>query len=226
MPHPKKLDTMTLGDIAANIPGATAVFRRHDLDFCCAGNQSFRDAITRKGLNHEAVLSELNSLAERNGQTDEVLPHTLGINTTTPELISHIISRYHDVHRQQLPELIRLAARVEKVHAERRACPTGLEAHLKDMFQELLIHMEKEEETLFPMLLSEGSAHVKELVSAMENEHEDHGRALLTIRELTNGIQLPENACNTWRALYQGLSQLEEDLIQHIHLENNILFTR
>lgn len=41
---------------------------------------------------------------------------------------------------------------------------------------------------------------------------------------LTNNITPPADACNTWRALYRGLLEFRDDLMQHIHLENNVLF--
>ena len=218
-----QLNAMTLGEIAAKIPGATAVFRRYDLDFCCAGNQPFVDALARKGLDRDAVVSALESLTR---STAEVSDDTPGAEADDATLIDYIITRFHDTHREQFPELIRLSGRVEKVHAAHPVCPKGLEAHLTAMFAELSMHMEKEETILFPMLRDGHREFAAGPISVMESEHEDHGRALMAIRDLTHGGNLPEQACNTWRALYQGLARLEEDLIQHIHLENNILFAR
>ena len=63
-------------------------------------------------------------------------------------------------------------------------------------------------------------------IGMMEHEHDAAGAALAKIRELTNGYAVPAHACVTYRALFEGLRQLESDLHQHIHLENNILFPR
>ncbi len=219
----KKFDEMTLGEIAANIPGATAVFRRHDLDFCCAGHQPFTQAVADKKLDKNVLIKELSALPTTTEDTDG-FP---AAGTDTPTLINYIISRFHEEHRDQFPELIQLAGKVEKVHAGSPLCPKGLEAHLRAMFSELLTHMEKEENILFPML-AKGvpCAQLGGPIAMMESEHEDHGHALLAIRALTHNGKLPEEACNSWRALYRGLTQLEEDLVKHIHLENNILFVR
>ena len=142
-----------------------------------------------------------------------------------PEPIDHILRRYHARHREQLPELIHLARRVEQVHGERPECPVGLAQHLGNMLQELESHMLKEENVLFPMLLQGiGGMQVNGPVSVMRFEHDQHGEALAILAALTNNLQLPKGACNTWRALYAGLAQLRDDLMQHIHLENNILF--
>ncbi|MDE2336292.1 MAG: iron-sulfur cluster repair protein YtfE [Alphaproteobacteria bacterium] len=219
----KKFDEMTLGEIAANVPGATAVFRRHNLDFCCAGYQSFAQAVADKALDKSTIVEELSTLhvtaADAGG-----FPAAA---TDTPTLVNYIISRFHEEHRDQFPELIQLAGKVEKVHADNLLCPKGLEEHLRDMFSELLTHMDKEENILFPMLAK--GVPCEQLggpIAMMESEHEDHARALLAIRELTHNGKLPQEACNSWQALYHGLAQLEEDLANHIHLENNILFVR
>lgn len=222
-----QLNMMTLGEIAAKIPGATAIFRRYDLDFCCAGKQYLGDALAAKRLDQAAIMSELEALFQRTTNTGIAKsPAKDMITEDDASLIDYIITRFHDVHRQQFPELIRLSNRVEKVHGEHDLCPKGLEAHLTAMFSDLSLHMQKEEQILFPMLRDGNRDMAADPIAMMESEHEDHGRALTTIRVLTHNGVLPDNACNTWRALYQGLAQLEEDLIQHIHLENNILFAR
>lgn len=139
-------------------------------------------------------------------------------------LIAHLLERFHARHREQLPELVRLASRVEQVHGERAECPHGLADHLMTMQQELESHMMKEEQILFPALLAGHAALCGGPIAVMRAEHDDHGAALERLAQLTDGITAPENACNTWRALYAGLAQLREDLMQHIHLENDILF--
>jgi len=134
------------------------------------------------------------------------------------------LQRYHDVHRIQLPELARLAKRVEHVHGERADCPNGLAAHLELMRDELENHMQKEEQILFPLLKSGNYEFARGPIMVMQHEHDDHGQNLDVILRLTNDITPPPFACVTWRALYTGLTQLKEDLMAHIHLENNVLF--
>jgi len=207
--------SQAIGQIAVQLPGATAVFRRLKLDFCCGGHISLREAAADKGLDLPAVVQELSAL-----QRPNELPDT----GTPAELIDHIIARYHEVHRAQLPELIRMARRVEAVHRDNPNTPHGLADALETMEQELLMHMHKEEAVLFPMLRAGGNSFVSQPIAMMRHEHNDHGEALEHLARLTNDITPPMGACNTWRALYTGLAQLREDLINHIHLENNILF--
>ncbi|MBX3664497.1 MAG: iron-sulfur cluster repair protein YtfE [Burkholderiales bacterium] len=209
----------SLGQLARKIAGATRVFHENRLDFCCGGQHSLREAAAARGLDAGAIaerLSRLQSFAQAGECNWAAAP--------AAELIDHILNRYHEVHREQLPELIRLARRVEQVHGERQDCPAGLADHLTEMQQELESHMQKEEQVLFPMLRSGRGAMAFGPISVMRMEHEQHGEALQRLAELTHDITLPRDACNTWRALYLGLRTLRDDLMDHIHLENNVLF--
>lgn len=204
-----------IGQIAVQLPGATAIFRRLKLDFCCGGQVSLRQACENKHLAIEQVLAELATL-ER--------PQTDATPLAPGALIQHILERYHAVHRDQLPELLRMARRVEAVHRDHPDVPAGLADHLELMENELLDHMTTEEEILFPMLTSQTHTLSEAPIDAMRQEHTNHGQLLDRLLSLTNDATPPAGACNTWRALYAGIDQFQSDLIQHIHLENNLLF--
>jgi regulator of cell morphogenesis and NO signaling len=206
----------SLGAMAVNVPGATAVFRYFKLDFCCGGQQSLEKACADKGLNPVTILEALHA----QNHTQQLTP-----KPTASELIEHILERYHAVHRQQLPELIRMARRVEAVHREHPQVPQGLANHLETMQAELLEHMAKEEAILFPLLHSGSHPMAGHPIDMMRHEHITHGAQLERLAELTCQHQAPDGACNTWQALYAGTHRLNEDLIEHIHLENNCLFS-
>ena len=204
-----------IGQIAVDLPGATAVFRRLKLDFCCGGQVPLKQACDSKGLPLDAVLAELVSL-ERSSEPPV---------TESPEvMIDHILARYHAVHREQLPELIRMARRVEAVHRESPDVPHGLAEHLEAMEDELLDHMDKEEQILFPMLQAGSQPQASGPIHVLREEPNGHGLMLERLMALTGDATPPRGACNTWRALYAGIAQLSDDLINHIHLENNLLF--
>jgi regulator of cell morphogenesis and NO signaling len=205
----------TLADIATNLPGATAVFRAHKLDFCCGGDVALSQAVAQRGLSLSGVESALASLR----------PALVSAMPRDPALlIDHILKRYHDVHRRELPELIRLAKRVEAVHRDHDAVPAGLAALLEIMSQELETHMLKEEAILFPLMRTGGNPMIVHPIARMRHEHDDHGERLRILEQMTNGFLPPNDACPTWRALYTGLHKLVDDLMEHIHLENNVLF--
>lgn len=218
-----QLIDQSLGQLARRIPGATRVFDAHHFDFCCGGNQSLRSAAAAAGVDAAPIVEELQVLQGRAAPGDG--PDWS--QATPTELVDHILVRYHAVHREQLPELIRLARKVEQVHGDRADCPAGLADHLSAMAQELDSHMRKEEDVLFPMIArGHGSRMAGGPIAVMRREHDDHGAALRQLEDLTQGITTPAAACTTWRALYAGLRTFRQDLMAHIHTENNILFER
>lgn len=205
----------SLGQLATSIPGATGVFHQYKLDFCCGGSRTLAEVAAERGLDATEIIAKLSELQQQITTRD-------WRSAKPAELVHHILQRFHAKHREQLPELIRLARRVETVHGDHAECPTGLAEHLSYMQQELESHMLKEEQILFPMLCNgfypAGPIHV------MQHEHLQHGDALGDMLKLAHELQLPDGACNTWTALYLGLNELKEDLMEHILLENEILF--
>lgn len=207
----------TVAEIAATLPGATAVFRRHKIDFCCGGKVPLPDAASARGVPLPQLEAELGALALPVAGAAQSL--------ATEDLIELIVTRYHDVHRRELPELVRLARRVEAVHRENLNVPTGLADLLETLQVEMESHMQKEEHVLFPMMRLGGrNPMIGAPITMMRHEHDDHGANLRAMDELTDHGVPPEGACNTWRALYAGIGQLCDDLYNHIHLENNVLF--
>lgn len=209
-----------VGQIAAQVPGATGVFQKYGIDYCCGGRNSLHQLVQKKQLDGAMIVRDLialekDPLAEKDWNTADLFA-----------LIDHIYRDFHERHREQLPELIRLAQRVESVHGGRDDCPTGLSGLLMEMRDELELHMQKEERVLFPLIRSGRGPDPEMAMGAMECEHEEHGRRLDRLRAaIHNGVP-PADACNTWRALYSGAKAFIDDLMEHIHLENNVLFPR
>jgi regulator of cell morphogenesis and NO signaling len=202
-----------IGEIAARLPGATAVFRSLKLDYCCGGAQTLASAAERRGLALDEVERRLAALNQ------EPAP----VSDDPDELIEFILSRYHETHRRELAELLRLASRVEKVHADHPEAPKGLTEFLHTLSDELEGHMRKEEAVLFPMMRAVHPM-VAAPISAMEMEHEGHAEALIALERIAGNMEPPADACGSWRALYAGLRKFADDLRDHIHTENNILF--
>lgn len=208
----------TTGEIAASLPGATAVFRKLRLDFCCHGNVPLKDAASQRSIAIDEIERELSAL--QTVETDA--PATLG----SAELIDHILARYHETHRRELPELILLSLKVEAVHSDHPHVPKGLAALLQEMQGELEVHMKKEELILFPAMRRRSGPGLETPIGQMRLDHDDHGEHLRKLEALTHDFTPPEDACGSWRALYAGASKLADDLMEHIHIENNILFPR
>lgn len=207
-----------VGEIAANLAGATGVFRSFRIDFCCHGNVPLGEAAAARGVDPQAVEA---ALRELDGTRPSDLP------ADTAELIDHILERYHQTHRRQLPELIQLSRRVEQVHAGKAGVPAGLADILQQALGELEVHMRKEELMIFPAMRRMDVARPLDGPTAMlRDDHSDQGAMLEQITAITNDFAVPADACATWRALYAGAAEFKHDLIEHIHIENNILFPR
>lgn len=211
----------TLGDLARDQPSATRVFLRHKLDFCCGGQRTLAEACAKAGLDPDAIAREL--------ATEAAGPATAANwdQRSQSELVDHIVERFHEGLRRDLPPLIAAARKVERVHAPKPEVPRGLADVLDGFWADMQSHMLKEEQVLFPMIRRGMRGQQLYMpVRMMESEHDSHGVTLAQIRALTGDLQIPAVACATWRALYHGLEKLEADLMEHIHLENNILFLR
>lgn len=209
----------SLGELALSIPRASALFRQYDMDYCCGGKQTLARAAQRKALNVEEIEAALTKLAEQPVDKEwRVAPLV--------EIIDHIIVRYHDRHREQLPELILQATKVERVHADKPNVPHGLAKYLTMLHEELTNHMMKEERILFPMIKQGQGSHAAGPVSVMESEHDEAGELLEVIKHTTHNVTPPPEACTTWKAMYNGINELIDDLMEHISLENNVLFPR
>jgi regulator of cell morphogenesis and NO signaling len=212
--------TQSVGELASTRPGASRVFHRHGLDFCCGGHTTLADACAAACLDVASVMDEIRAEETVSGDFERWTERPL------PEVIDHILERFHEPHRLEVPRLLEMARKVERVHAEKSTCPRGLAEHLAKMQEELELHMQKEEQVLFP-LLRQGRGRMAAMpIQVMEEEHQDHGRNLERLRELTNDYTPPAEACGTWNALYLGLDELQRELMEHISIENNVLFPR
>lgn len=208
-----------LGHIVVRFPELLPVLHRHQLDYCCGGNVPLAAACRERDLDLNALLQEMEEALMESHPTERAWDQRPLV-----ELTRHIVARFHEAHRAQLPVLLEMAAKVESVHADKPTVPAGLSEFLQAWIPELEQHMEKEEAVLFPMIENGHGAQAGPPIQTMEQEHADHGENLQRLRGLAHDFQAPEEACTTWRALYAGLESFERELMQHVHLENHVLF--
>ncbi|EGT74288.1 putative hemerythrin HHE cation-binding domain-containing protein [Haemophilus haemolyticus M21127] len=211
-----------LSELAVSIPGATKIFREYDLDFCCGGSVLLEVAVQQKNLNLAEIEKRLTDLQQSKAENND----KDWTSASYAEMIDHIITRFHNRHREQLPELITLAEKVENVHGDRDDCPIGVAAQLEKIYAELSQHLMKEEQILFPMIKMGNYAMASMPIRVMEMEHDEAGQDVEVIKSLTNNCTPPADVCFSWKALYNGINEFIDDLMHHIHLENNILFPR
>jgi len=212
-----------VGDIAAHHPLATRVFARHGIDFCCGGGVALADACAKRNVDTTEVLEEIEREITSPAASSVTAPWN---EAPLAELVAHIVERYHEPLREELPRLESMARKVFRVHGDKD--PERLGALLESFLRlkgELDQHLSEEEQSLFPSLLRAASDGTSD-VQAFVDDHTRVGQELHRIRELTDEFRVPAGACNTWNALWHGLAALETDLHEHIHLENNVLFRR
>lgn len=226
--------TQTVAEIATSHPEAVRVFQKLGIDFCCGGRMPLAQACEKKGLSVDETLAALEAEAARQGEIPE-----LPTDGRLEDLVNRILETHHVFTRQEMERLRPLMAKVASVHGDRHQELARARALFEALCADLESHLMKEEQILFPHVVAaerarEGSGDapgscfgtVHSPITVMEMEHERAGAILAELRALTNGYVAPDDACNSYRALYHGLAELEADLHRHIHLENNVLFPR
>lgn len=214
----------TVGELVAERPGRSRVFQDFKIDFCCQGRRTLREACERRGVALESVLEQLEA-EQHSNKAPDFNPAEL----PPAQLADFIVEKHHTFLRQELPRLHMMAERVAHVHGGHTPSLGTIFEVFQGMEDELISHMAKEEQVLFPAIkaLEGGQSFFGPLdgpIACMMHEHEDVGSALEELRALSHDYSPPIEACNTYRALFAGLLDLEEDLHRHIHLENSILF--
>jgi regulator of cell morphogenesis and NO signaling len=216
---------MLLGEVVDLVPGAPRILESYGLDYCCGGRESLATACDRRRLDVDDVIA---SLATLDGESP---PDWVPLSPAL--LVDHLEITHHAYLHAELPRLEALAEKVAGVHGSRHPELVELHRHCTMLRDDLEPHMAKEERVLFPMIrqlataISPPSFHcgsVANPISMMMLEHERTGALLESIRDLTDGHRAPQDACASFRALYDGLAALEADTHLHIHKENNTLF--
>lgn len=224
----------TLGEVVAERPALARVFEKLGIDFCCGGKQTLEQACRGRGLDVGTVIALLNAGdAEEEPARGEKNIDVLKMSLT--ELADHIQHTHHAYLKRELPRLQPLIERIAIKHHDKNPKIVQLPAVYSDFRLEMEQHMAKEEHVLFPLIrridhaLTHGervSGSIAGPIEAMEIEHQHAGDALAVMRRLTDDFSTPGAACNTYRGVMQGLKELEADLHQHVHKENNVLFPR
>ena len=214
----------TVGELVAERPGRSRVFQNFGIDFCCQGGRTLREACAHKNLAAAAVVEQLESEGAEPSN-----PAQNPADLPPAELAQYIVEIHHGFLRRELPRLHAMSQRVAQVHGGHTPSLVELFHVFLNVQDELFAHMMKEERVLFPAViaLSRGEAAPLPLehpIAQMMHEPEEVGAGLARLRELSRGFQPPPEACNTYRALFAGLHDLEADTHRHIHLENAVLF--
>lgn len=224
----------SVGEIVKLDFRAADVFSSFGIDFCCGGKISVAEACANSGNNEAKVINALEVLQNQQGSAvHDFDSWDIGF------LADYIIHTHHQYVSKAIPQILPLAQKVADVHGEHHAEVIQINELFQELAEELLSHMQKEEQILFPFIKELAASHsagncaedscfgtVAGPISVMEHEHEHAGVILKELFRLSDGYTPPEDACNTFRVLFGKLKEFEDDLHRHIHLENNILFPK
>ena len=224
----------TIGEIVTKDYRKAQIFKKLGIDFCCGGKKTLDEVCTSKGLDIEAVKKELLTNQPSDGASFPPFDKwDIGF------LSDYIINTHHTYVKENIPFILELANKVAKVHGDSHQELTQVAEIFGRIASDLSSHLVKEESTLFPYIKELAVAAKNDMPIAgasfgtinnptqmMEMEHEQAGEDMAAIRRATNDYTLPADACTSYTILFKKLQEFENDLFNHVHLENNILFPK
>jgi len=224
----KDYKTIKIGEIVTQDFRAAEIFKNAGIDFCCGGNQSLEQACIEKNIDSTALETELTKLEH----TTVNAMHNFN-EWNLDFLCDYIVNTHHKTVMRLLPQLTSYTQKIEQVHGANHPELKEIASLFSQINTELLQHLKKEEEVLFPAikeLLKTNSQEVKDIIiseiTRMKGEHEFAGGAMDKINVLSDNYSVPADGCNTYRVTYKLLEEFEDDLHIHVHLENNILYPK
>ncbi len=228
--------TTTVGELASKLPNAAQVFAKYGIDYCCGGGTSLADACNLAGVKVDELVRAIEQAAPQGADSDRTKDYS---NMSARGLVDHILGTHHVFTRSELPRLAQLIEKVVSVHGSRHPELSSVQEIFQRLHADLDPHMDKEENILFPYVVELDAAAergsrcgppffvtVQNPIRMMQHEHDAVGEMLKQLRSVTSNYTTPTDGCASYQALYSALENLEMDIHQHIHLENNILFPR
>lgn len=215
-----------VADVVTDYPKSADIFRNVGIDFCCGGQESIASAVNHKpNIDLNSLLNKLNHIDNTEGNST-INPKFLNVES----LIQYIQSAYHETLKEEFKNLTPYVTKLAKVHGPSHPYLLKLQDLYREFRDSMLDHIRKEDEEDFPKLIqySQGQdvQNIKIILEDLINDHEDTGQLLNVMNQLTSDYQAPEEACGTWKLVYQRLQNIEHQTHQHVHLENHVLFKK
>ncbi|EJD96203.1 iron-sulfur cluster repair di-iron protein ScdA [Staphylococcus epidermidis] len=215
-----------VADVVTDFPKSADIFRNAGIDFCCGGQESIASAVNHKpNIDLNCLLNKLNHIDNTEGNST-INPKFLNVES----LIQYIQSAYHETLKEEFKNLTPYVTKLAKVHGPSHPYLLKLQDLYREFRDIMLDHIRKEDEEDFPKLIqySQGQdvQNIKIILEDLINDHEDTGQLLNVMNQLTSDYQAPEEACGTWKLVYQRLQNIEHQTHQHVHLENHVLFKK
>lgn len=219
-----------IGEIVNAFPKAADIFKEYKIDFCCGGNRQLIEAIKEQKVNETELLDKINSAYKKyeSGSKDKNW-----VEAGTDEIIEQILNKHHAYLWSELPKISKLSTTILRVHGAHHPELSKIHKLFNTLKMELEDHLTKEETIQYPAIKayadSKSSEDLKKavnIINELEDEHTAAGDILKELRKVTGDYTIPDDVCETFELTYTKFQELEADIFQHIHLENNILFPR
>ena len=221
-----------IGDIVVEFPKAADVFKENRIDFCCGGNRPLKTVIEEQGLDENKIISKLNELYEIQQANKDSMEKDWN-EAPIGELVEHVLDTHHAYLWSELPKISEYVIKILRVHGENHPELAQVHKLFHMVKMELEGHLVKEETIQYPAIfryLETGEkvdlVKAVKVISELETEHTAAGDILKELRSITKDYLVPDDACRTYDVSYFKLNEMESDIFQHIHLENNILFPK
>ena len=226
------LEKIKIGEYVEKDIRTTAVFSKYGIDFCCKGNKKIEEECDKKNIDTTVLQEELETVLTTKDDSG------IDFKSWPLDLLADYIAKTHHRYVEEKTQiLLPFLDKLCKVHGASHPELFEINELFVGCAGELAQHMKKEELMLFPFIKKMAKARltdeliaaphfgtVKNPIAMMMAEHEAEGDRFVKIAELTNNYTPPADGCSTYRVTFAMLSDFEQDLHKHIHLENNILF--
>ncbi|WP_237604430.1 iron-sulfur cluster repair di-iron protein [Salinicoccus sp. ID82-1] len=220
-------EKMWVSDIVKEIPKSADIFRKNRIDYCCGGRMPLAEAVEARGLDLESMMEKIDNIDQHEGGGIDVK------YLDAAAIITFIQNRYHEELMNELSALAPYVTKLARKHGPDEPHLVRLEEMYRTLKNEMLAHTEDEDRNVFPLIMefmkdttSDLVETVKPHVEGLEADHEAVGDILKEMRDITDDFTPHESACGTYRLVYARLEKLEKDTLEHVHLENNVLFER
>ncbi|MBO6795306.1 MAG: iron-sulfur cluster repair di-iron protein [Balneolaceae bacterium] len=219
------IEQKPIGEIVAEDYRTAFIFKNFGIEYCCGGKKSLAQACASRSVDLEEVLKQIESATQHRPEENRFNEWSASF------LIDYIINNHHVYVKEKLPFLMFLAGKVARVHGYEHPELIKMNRLVQELNSEMMNHMSKEEGSSFPLIKKlETNGKIEEkndlLIAELEDEHEAAGAIMEELRSLSNQFQFPEGACSSYQIYFKTLNEFEEDLHKHVHLENNVLFTK
>lgn len=219
-----QIPDMSVAEVAIQFPQALEIFNKYRIDYCCGGQHSFHEACNKAGVSAEVIWDTIINSSETKRTSTNFKKWSPSL------LVDYILDQHHSYVKESIPMLDELLYKLCNVHGSEYPELYSVREKFQLLAEELTQHMRKEETILFPAIKMRpdrsNSFPIDQPLAVMKNEHEMAGNLIKEIRQLTSNYTPPNDVCTTYRIAFKKLEDFDNDLMQHIHLENNILFEK